>query len=125
MILAWGAPERCESRVLLAALGALTPPPPPGAGGPFALSAPGKLEELASRAGLIPKRADEVLAPFVFPDIDTAVRGALSSGPARKVIDHAGAKAAADAARAALAGSRQADGSYRQENAFRYVVATA
>jgi SAM-dependent methyltransferase len=88
-ILIWGAAEHCESRVILAAIGGLLPPPPPGAEGPFALSAPGKLEELAERAGLVPERADEVPTPLVYPDLDTAVRTQLSSGPARLAIRHA------------------------------------
>jgi hypothetical protein len=52
-IMTWGAPEHCEAVVLLKALGSLMPPPPPGAAGPFALSAPGALEAIAPfrRAG--------------------------------------------------------------------------
>jgi SAM-dependent methyltransferase len=89
-IVTWGAPERCESRVILAAIGGLLPPPPPGAEGPFALSAPGKLEELAEAAGLVPEQAGEVPTPFIYPDLATAVRTQLSSGPARLAIEHAG-----------------------------------
>jgi SAM-dependent methyltransferase len=39
-VLSWGDPGRCESRTILAAIGGLLPPPPPGAEGPFALAAP-------------------------------------------------------------------------------------
>ena len=115
-ILIWGAPERCESRVILAAIGGLLPPPPPGAEGPFALSAPGRLEELAATAGLVPEKADEVPTPLIYPDLDTAVRTQLSSGPARMAIEHAGEQATSDALVAAFADSRQPDGSYRQDN---------
>jgi SAM-dependent methyltransferase len=124
-ILIWGAPERCESRVILAAIGGLLPPPPPGAEGPFALSAPGKLEELAERAGLVPERADEVPTPLIYPDLDTAVRTQLSSGPARMAIEYAGEPAARKALTAAFADSRQPGGSYRQDNVFRYLIARA
>jgi SAM-dependent methyltransferase len=124
-ILVWGAPERCESRVILAAIGALLPPPPPGAEGPFALSAPGKLEELARRAGLVPESADEVPTPLIYPDLDTAVRTQLSSGPARMAIEHAGEPATRQALTAAFADSRQPDGSYRQDNVFRHLIARA
>jgi SAM-dependent methyltransferase len=51
-ILTWGQPERCEAAAIIQALGSLLPPPPPGAPGPFALSAPGALEDLVHRAGL-------------------------------------------------------------------------
>ena len=124
-VVTWAEAERCEVRVVLAAIGGLLPPPPPGAGGPFALSAPGKLEELVSAAGLIPQRADEVSAPFIFPDLDTAVRAHLASGPARRAIEHAGRQATVEALRTALASSLQPDGDSRHDNAFRYVIATA
>lgn len=122
-IVTWGAPERCETRVILAAIGGLLPPPPPGAEGPFALSAPGKLEELVSAAGLVPEQAGEVPTPLIYPDLDTAVRTQLSSGPARMAIDHAGAQATREALATAFADSRQPDGSYRQDNSFRYLIA--
>ena len=41
-IVTWGAPEQCEMRTVLGAIGSLLPPPPPGAVGPFALAAPGR-----------------------------------------------------------------------------------
>jgi hypothetical protein len=118
-------PERCESRVILAAIGGLLPPPPPGAEGPFALSLPGKLEELATVAGLAPGRADEVPTPLIYPDLDTAVRTQLSSGPARMAIEHAGEPATRKALATAFASSRQPGGSYRQDNSFRYLIARA
>jgi SAM-dependent methyltransferase len=135
-VVTWAEAERCETRVVLAAIGGLLPPsgggggravgtPPPGAGGPFALSAPGKLEELVSAAGLRPQRADEVPTPFRYPDLDAAVRAHLAAGPARRAIEHAGHQATAEALRAAFAGSRQPDRGYLQQNSFRYVVATA
>jgi SAM-dependent methyltransferase len=124
-ILAWGAPERCETRVVIAALGELLPPPPPGAGGPFALSEPGKLEELAQAAGLTPERSEEVPTTFTYPDLETAIRAQLSSGPARRVIEHAGEPAIREALSAAFAASRQSNGTYAQDNVFRYLVARA
>jgi SAM-dependent methyltransferase len=120
-IVTWGAPEKCETRVILAAIGGLLPPPPPGAEGPFALSVPGRLEELAAAAGLVPEHADEVPTPLSYPDLSTAVRTQLSSGPARMAIE----QAARNALTAAFAGSRQPDGSYRQDNSFRYLIARA
>jgi SAM-dependent methyltransferase len=123
-ILTWGAPERCETRVILAAIGGLLPPPP-GAEGPFALSVPGKLEELAAAAGLVPEQAADVPTALIYPDLDTAVRTQLSSGPARMAIEHAGEPATRRALAAAFADSRQSDGSYRQDNVFRYLIARA
>lgn len=124
-VVTWAEPERCESRVVLAAVGSLLPPPPPGAGGPFALSAPGKLEELLSAAELTPHRAGEVPAPFIFPDLDTAVRANLAAGPTQRAIEHAGLAATEEAFRTAMQSGRQPDGSYRHNNAYRFVIATA
>lgn len=124
-VLSWGDPERCETRSILAAIGGLLPPPPPGAGGPFALAAPGQLEDLLARAGLTATGHGEVQQRFEFPDLEVAVRAQMASGPARRAIEHAGAGAAREAITAACAGSRQADGSYVQRNVFRYVVGRA
>lgn len=123
-VVTWATPERCETRTVLAAIGGLLPPPPPGAGGPFALSMPGALEALVTEAGLAPVRAGEAPAPFSYPDLDTAVRANLATGPARRAIEHAGLDATTDAIRSAFAEYRQPGGSYRQENAFRYVIST-
>ena len=124
-IVTWGAAEDCETRSVLAAIGGLLPPPPPGAGGPFALSDPGKLEALAAAAGLTPKHAADVPVAFTFADIDTAIRGHLSSGPARRAIETAGRDAVAAALRSALESSIHSDGRSRQSNVFRYLVAVA
>ena len=124
-VVTWAAPEHCETKVVLAAIGGLLPPPPPGAGGPFALSAPGKLEELVAAAGLAPQQAGEVPTPFNYPDLATALRAQLASGPARRAVEHAGLDATTEAILTAMESSRQADGSYRQNNAFRYVISTA
>jgi SAM-dependent methyltransferase len=59
-IATWGRPDDCEAAAHLGALGALLPPPPPGAPGPFALSRPGALASLARAAGLQP--VDETAA---------------------------------------------------------------
>ncbi len=124
-VVTWGDPQRCETKTVLAAVGALLPPPPPGAAGPFALSEPGKLEELVAAAGLTPKHTEEVAVAFVSDDLETAVRGHLSSGPAQRAIREAGRAAVEAAIRGALGPSIRPDGTSRQDNTFRYVVATA
>src|SRR5205085_4945187 len=103
----WGAVEQCEMRVVLAAIGSLLPPPPPGAGGPFALAAPGALEKLVESAGLTAVDVIDVPTPYVYPDVNTAVQGQLASGPARMAITKAGPDATAQALTAALATGTQ------------------
>jgi SAM-dependent methyltransferase len=124
-VLTWGAAQDCETRAIMAAIGSLLPPPPPGAAGPFALSEPGRLERLASSAGLTPDYVGDVPTPFIYPDLDTALRAQLSSGPALRAIEHAGEPVTRDALAGAFAGSRRADGSYRQDNSFHFLVARA
>ncbi len=124
-VVTWGRAEQCETRAILAAIGGLLPPPPPGAGGPFALAAPGALEALIEGAGMTAERAIDVPTPFVFPDLETGVRAQLASGPARRAIEVAGIEATRTALTDAYAGSRQPDGTYRQDNVFKVVVARA
>jgi SAM-dependent methyltransferase len=124
-VLAWGRADQCETSVILGALGGLMPPPPPGApaGGPFALAEPGALEALVESGGLKAESAADAPMAFEFPDLQTAVAAQLTSGPARVAIEHSGEEAVRTALATAYAGNRQADGTYRQANIFRFVIA--
>lgn len=124
-MLSWGDPQRCETRSILAAIGSLLPPPPPGAGGPFALAQPGVIEGLFTQAGLKVADTGDVDQEFTFADLDAAVAGQMTSGPARRAIEYAGEAATSAALREAYGSSRQPDGSYRQRNTFRYVIGRA
>ena len=124
-VVTWSPAERCETRVVLAAIGGLLPPPPPVPAVPLPSASPGSSRTLVTAAGLTPKDADEVAVPFVFPNLDTAARGHQSSGPAQRAIQVTGRAAVEAALRDALEPSIQADGTSRHDNAFRYLVATA
>lgn len=121
----WGRPEHCEAAAIIKALGTLLPPPPPGAPGPFALSAPGALEDLVRAAGLTPAHAAEFSTRWEYPDRETALRAHLSSGPAAKAMKAAGEERVAAAIADALAPFRTASGGYTLENSWRYLLATA
>jgi hypothetical protein len=118
-------PERCEAAAHLASLKPLLPPAPPDAPGPFALSAPGALEQLAIAAGLTPHAADEVDCPWTYPDLDTALRALLSAGPAVKAVQTSGDAATRAAVEAAIAPFLDDNGGYTIGSAFRYLIATA
>jgi SAM-dependent methyltransferase len=120
----WGRLEQCEAAEVLGAIGALMPPPAAEGPGPFALSPPGVLEELAGSAGLTVVRAVEVGCPFEFPDRQTAMRGFASPGPAAAAREHSGEEALTAALADVLARFEQPGGSVRLENVFRYVIAT-
>ena len=125
VIATWAVPERCAAAVYLAALKPLLPPAPQGAPGPFALSAPGALEELATAAGLTPGDADEVAFPWIYADDESALRGLLASGPAVKAIQTSGEQAVSAAALGAIAQFADGAGGYSIGSAFRYLVTTA
>lgn len=119
----WGRAEDCETFATITALSTFLPPPPPGAPGPFALSAPGRVEGLLQQAGLEPLTSGEVDCPFEFPDLETAVRGHMSAGPVAAAIRQAGTEAVQQAIAESLAPFRTSDGGYRQRNRYRYVIA--
>jgi hypothetical protein len=61
------------------------------------------------------------VTPLRFAEPPRGTRGPA----ARRAIEHVGRQATADALGEALTDSRQPNHSYLQDNAFRYVVATA
>lgn len=122
-VMTWGEPAGMEAAALVAALKPLLPPPPPGASGPFALSEPGKLEELAGSAGLTPLEVFDVAAPWQYPDLKTAQKGLGSSGVAAKAAEISGQDALDAAHATALAPFRQVDGSYKIGATFRVLMA--
>ncbi len=125
VIATWGQPADCEAAVYLSALRPLLPAPPPGAPGPFALSKEGALEALAEQAGLAPKTAAEVDCLWAYPNLETALRGLLSAGPAVKAIETSGEDRVQQAVVKALAPFQTDAGGYELRNKFRYLVAAA
>jgi hypothetical protein len=119
----WGDPAQCETEAVFDRIRRLAPPPP-GAPAPLAISAPGAVEELLTGAGLTLTGNGKADCPFTYPDLDTAWRGQSSAGPLRKAIQIAGEDTVLAAFSEALTPHRRADGTYRQNNVFRYVIAT-
>jgi SAM-dependent methyltransferase len=125
VIATWGKPEDSEAAQYLAALRPLLPPAPPGAPGPFALSADGALAAFARRAGLTPQRVAEVECPLEYPDLDTALRGLLSAGPAVLAIQVSGEDRVREAIAETIAPYRLYSGGYRVEHSFLFAITTA
>lgn len=121
----WGRPQDCEHAATLAAVSACLPPPPPGAAGPFALSEPGKVEQLMQEAGLTPVTSGEVACPFEYADEETALKGLCSAGPMVRAIRHAGEAKVQQAIRESLMPYKTSTRGYCQQNLFRYVIAMA
>ncbi|MCZ4122595.1 class I SAM-dependent methyltransferase [Streptomyces sp. H39-S7] len=117
----WGPSERCATYRVLCVAARLAEPR--GHTARRRLSGRDDLEELARDAGLRPDGSGRVACPFGYPDMDSAVRGLLSTGlfdPATEATDQAQVeKELAEA----LHSYQRADGTVRMENVFRYVVA--
>lgn len=125
MICTWGRPERVDMAPVIRALGSLLPPPPPGAPGPFALSEDGALAALVRQAGLQPRHGGRYVDRWKLPaDVETVLRGLLSSGPASAAIERAGEEAVRAVLTEVLP-NYQTDDGYVFENEFVYLIARA
>ena len=125
IIATWGRPERCEAAAYVNALVRMLPPPPPGAIGPFALSADGALEAFAATGGLTSVERRDVFCVWSFPDEATTLRALQSTSYAVTASAHAGDDKVAAAILDAIAPYRLSDGGYRLENTFTYLTAQA
>jgi SAM-dependent methyltransferase len=119
----WGDPARCQTDALFARLRSLAPAAP-GTPAPLALSDPGVVESLVEKAGLQVDGGDEVTVSFTFRDLDHAWTSHTSAGPLQKMIDAVGADAVRQVMDAVLEADRKPDGALRQDNVFRYVIAS-
>ena len=122
IIMVWGAADKCQLVPYITALGKLLPPPPPGAPGPFALSLPGALEALATKAGLSPQAVTTVSTTMSLPDADTAVKGLLASGVAERAIRTSGEAAVRASVTDAIQAARKSDGSYAFSNEWLFLL---
>ncbi|MEQ1948093.1 MAG: methyltransferase domain-containing protein [Bryobacteraceae bacterium] len=124
VIATWGRREDCETGAYLDALRALLPSSSAGASSSFALSSRSALEAVIREAGLHPESFQEVDSPIEYPNLETALRGLLSTGPAVRAIERSGEKKVVEAVTNALAPYRRTDGAYRMANKFMFLVAS-
>jgi len=125
VIQVWGAHERCDLEAMKEIARPFFPPRPPEAPPDPDLSVPGALEAIAVDAGLTPTKSFDASWAYEYPDSDTLARALVApAGLAVLVgVDRE------DEVRAAivegLAPNRLADGSYRLENEYHYLIAHA
>ncbi|MEU8706732.1 methyltransferase domain-containing protein [Streptomyces sp. NPDC048565] len=119
----WGPPERCATAPVLRVAARLTESArTPRSGSGWRPTPRDELEEVAARAGLKPDGSGRVSCPFGYADVDSAVRGLLSTGlfdTAIRATDRAQVeKEVAEALHPHL----RPDGTVWMPNVFRYLV---
>jgi SAM-dependent methyltransferase len=125
VIQVWGPPERCDLEAMKQVARRYAPPPPPDTPAPPKLWEAGVLEGLASQADLTPETAFDTSYSFKYQDEETLSR--LLMAP-MGLAELAGPEREDEVRREiveALAPYRAADGSYRLNNEFHYLVARA
>jgi len=122
VVMIWGNKEDCEALTYLKAIGSLLPPPPPGAGGPFALSENQLLEKTLEEVGFKIIANDDVNAIWNYPNTEVALKGLLSAGPVAKAIDNSSFEKVSDAVTADIRSYIQQNGSVVYKNKYRVVI---
>ncbi|MBC6113152.1 class I SAM-dependent methyltransferase [Pedobacter fastidiosus] len=122
-VMIWGNKEDCEAASYLKAVGSLLPSPPPGSGGPFALSENQLLENTLEEVGLKIICNNDIASVWDYPNLDTALKGLLSAGPAAKAIETSGFEMVYETTLNAVKPYIQQNGRVVYHNKFRIVIA--
>ncbi|MFJ9566518.1 SAM-dependent methyltransferase [Streptomyces fuscichromogenes] len=117
----WGPPERCATSSVLR--GAARLADPLRSAGSWRPTRRDDLEEVAQRAGLRIDGSGRVSCPFGYADVDSAVRGLLSTGLFDAGIAAAGEEQVGKELAEALHPHQRADGTVWMPNVFRYLIA--
>ena len=125
VIQVWGRHERNSLEAMKEVARKYFPPPPPGAVPAPSLAEPGVLEGIATAAGLTPTEAFDVSWSFAFGDDDALTRAMLGVAGLASITDPAEEAGVRARILEALAPHRAPDGSYRLENEFHFLIATA
>jgi SAM-dependent methyltransferase len=124
VIQVWGRPERFDLGLMKNVLARFRPPPPPGRLDASTLWQPGVLEDLATRAGLVPDTAFDDRWAYEYADEEAMSRAMLSAGGFGAIVGDRQDEARA-AVLEALAVCRTPDGGYRIENDWHFLIARA
>ncbi|WP_443072672.1 SAM-dependent methyltransferase [Streptomyces sp. RPT161] len=116
----WGPPERCATARVLRVAERLA-----GLAEPVRVSVRDGLEDTARMAGLRLDGSGRVACPFGYPDMDSAVRGLVSTGLFDAAVEATDRPQVDKELAEALHPYRRPDGTVRMENVFRYVLARA
>lgn len=120
----WGPLIDCDAMAYFLDLGGLMPSTPHRARPSPDLSDAATTRRLLTRAGLTISHERALPCPWKYPDLETALCGLLSTGPAADAISHAGRKPVADTITESISPYRRADGSYLLRNTCLTTIAT-
>ncbi|MET9408160.1 SAM-dependent methyltransferase [Streptomyces sp. NPDC002935] len=121
VLVGWGPPERCSTSAVLRVATKLADPLRGTA--PLRAARRDDLEEVAQRAGLRPDGSGRVACPFGYADVDSAVRGLLSTGLFDAAIDATDHAQVDKEVAEALHPHLRRDGTVWMPNVFRYLIA--
>jgi len=119
----WDKPETSDATQVLKAIGSLLPPPPPGAPGPFALSENGVIEGICNSIGLDIQFKTTAVCPFLYQNLQDAVKSFMGTGPAAAALNHNRASVVQDTVAGALKPFRLTDDLYFLQNQFLVFIA--
>ncbi|MGW6357015.1 SAM-dependent methyltransferase [Streptomyces sp. NPDC055092] len=117
----WGPPERCATSSVLRVATKLADPL--RSTGSWRPALRDDLEEVTHRAGLRPDGSGRVACPFGYADVDSAVRGLLSTGLFDAAIGATDRSQVEKEMTEALHPHQRQDGTVWMPNVFRYVIA--
>ena len=117
----WGPPERCATSSVLRVATKLADPL--RSAGSWRPALRDDLEEVTHRAGLRPDGSGRVACPFGYADVDSAVRGLLSTGLFDAAIGATDRSQVEKEMTEALHPHQRQDGTVWMPNVFRYVIA--
>ncbi|MGW3495579.1 SAM-dependent methyltransferase [Streptomyces sp. NPDC001020] len=121
VLVGWGPPERCGASSVLRVAAKLADPLR-GAGG-LRPARRDDLEEAAQRCGLRPDGSGRIACPFGYADMDSAVRGMLSTGLFDAAVEATDQAQVDKELMEALHPHRRTDGTVWMPNVFRYLIA--
>jgi hypothetical protein len=125
IIQVWGPHERNDLEAMKAIVRPFMPPRPADAPPEPDYSEPGVLEDIATRAGLVPESAFDRTWAYEFPDEDTVRRALVAPAGIAVLVGPDREDDVKDAIVSGLATHRTAHGSYRLQNTFHSLIARA
>ncbi|MFF2366158.1 SAM-dependent methyltransferase [Streptomyces sp. NPDC058122] len=120
VLVGWGPPERCTTSAVLRVATKLADPLRAAS---WRAARRDDLEDVAQRAGLRPDGSGRVACPFGYADVDSAVRGLLSTGLFDAAVDATDQAQVDKEVAEALHPHLRRDGTVWMPNVFRYLIA--